>query len=133
MSRFLHKRSYRYVYLHAWVQVSFSQSSYGQDAGVWISGWLDSVNYKGSWQQTVEDQEKQHAHIAQNLHVLLVDDEYATQFYVKRLLEKNGYEITLAKDGEQALDKLAQNEYDCVLMDVQMPVLDGVEATKKIR
>ena len=86
-----------------------------------------------SQQQTAEDQEKQHAPISKGRHVLLVDDEQIVQFYVKRLLEKNGYEVTLAQDGEQAMAKLVQNEYDCVLMDVQMPVLDGVEATKKIR
>lgn len=66
-------------------------------------------------------------------HVLLVDDEQTTQFYIQRLLEKNGYAVTVAENGEQALAELAENDFDCVLMDVQMPVLDGVEATKKIR
>ena len=87
-----------------------------------------------SWQQiNSEDQETYHIAISKGRYVLLVDDEQSTQFYVNRLLEKNGYEVTLAQNGEEALTKLAQNEYDCVLMDVQMPVLDGAEATKKIR
>jgi PAS domain S-box-containing protein len=87
-----------------------------------------------SQQQTLsEDQEMPYTHISKGGHILLVDDEQSTQFYIQRLLEKNGYEVTLAQDGEQALTKFAQNEFDCVLMDIQMPVLDGVEATKKIR
>ncbi|MFO7803183.1 MAG: PAS domain S-box protein, partial [Desulfovermiculus sp.] len=73
-------------------------------------------------------QEKTHSASTEAGHVLLVDDEQSTQFYIQRLLEKNGYRVTVAENGEEALAKLAQDQYDCVLMDVQMPVMDGVEA-----
>jgi len=69
----------------------------------------------------------------QKLHVLLVDDEAVTQTYIKRLLEKQGIDVSVAENGEQALVMLTEANFDCVLMDVQMPVMDGVEVTKKIR
>ena len=65
--------------------------------------------------------------------VLLVDDDPATNFYIKRLLQKQGIDVNVAENGEQALVMLTEAKFDCVLMDVQMPVMDGIEATKKIR
>ena len=65
--------------------------------------------------------------------VLAVDDDEATRLHVQRILERQGYRVHVAKDGEHALAQLAQSRFDCVLMDVQMPVLDGVEATRLIR
>ncbi|MGM0425491.1 MAG: PAS domain S-box protein, partial [Thermodesulfobacteriota bacterium] len=55
------------------------------------------------------------------LRVLLVDDEQTTQLYIQRLLQKHGVQVSLAEHGEQALELLNQEAFDCVLMDVQMP------------
>lgn len=65
--------------------------------------------------------------------VLLADDDETTQFQIRTLLEKQGNEVAVVNNGEQVLEKLEEDEFDCVLMDIQMPVLDGVEATKRIR
>jgi PAS domain S-box-containing protein len=65
--------------------------------------------------------------------ILLVDDDEATKIHVKRMLEKAGLQVHLADNGETALAELARAEFQCILMDVQMPVLDGVEACKRIR
>nr|WP_230404705.1 ATP-binding protein [Nitratidesulfovibrio sp. HK-II] len=67
------------------------------------------------------------------LHVLLVEDDAVNQLAVQRMLEKSGMTVTLATDGQQALDALRRATFDCVVMDVQMPVMDGLAATRAIR
>ena len=67
------------------------------------------------------------------LHVLLADDEESSRVLIQRLLQKYGARVSLAENGEQALAMLAQEGFDCVLMDVRMPIMDGVEATQRIR
>ena len=67
------------------------------------------------------------------LRVLLVEDDYSNQITTRKLLEKSGHTVTLAENGRQALDHLCREDFDVVLMDIQMPVMGGVEATEAIR
>jgi CheY-like chemotaxis protein len=65
--------------------------------------------------------------------VLLAEDNVVNQRLATRLLEKLGHMVTSAGNGQEALDLLAARAFDVVLMDVQMPVLDGFEATARLR
>ncbi len=65
--------------------------------------------------------------------ILLVEDYPTNQAVLMRHLETAGYDVDLAVDGSVALDKFRNRRYDIVLMDIQMPVMDGYEATEAIR
>ncbi len=65
--------------------------------------------------------------------VLLVEDNEINQQVACELLEKEGFVVTIANDGQEAVDQVKVAEYDVILMDVQMPVMGGYEATETIR
>jgi CheY-like chemotaxis protein len=70
---------------------------------------------------------------AECLRVLLVEDNAVNQLLARRLLEKRGHHVVLASNGREGLAALARSSFDLVLMDVQMPEMDGLEATAVIR
>ena len=69
-----------------------------------------------------------------NVKILLVEDYKHSQIIVTRLLKKNDFEsVVVVENGQEALDAVKQQYYDLILMDMQMPVMNGFEATRKIR
>ncbi len=67
------------------------------------------------------------------LKLLLAEDDKVNQFAMSKILERMGHHVHVVEDGLQALAELARQQFDCVIMDVQMPAMSGVEATKAIR
>jgi CheY-like chemotaxis protein len=65
--------------------------------------------------------------------ILVVDDEESIRFLYKEELEEEGYIVECAKDGEEALKKLPIFRPDLISLDIKMPVMDGIEALKRIR
>jgi CheY-like chemotaxis protein len=67
------------------------------------------------------------------LRVLVVDDNLINQKVAARLLEKEGHSVVIAENGRVALERLGNAHFDLVLMDLQMPEMDGFAATAAIR
>lgn len=65
--------------------------------------------------------------------ILLVEDEPVNQRVSRRMLEKGGFVVDLATDGVEAVEAVVTGSYDAVLMDCRMPVMDGFQATIRIR
>ncbi len=72
-------------------------------------------------------------HTTRSLRILLAEDNHVNQRLATRLLEKRGHLVSVVENGREALDALYLSSFDLVLMDVQMPVMDGIEATKALR
>jgi CheY-like chemotaxis protein len=94
---------------------------------------LESRNNKASDSNT-------QAHLPPNqiandypMQILLAEDNLINQKLAERVLEVFGYTIDIAENGKQAVEMMLQKRYDLILMDVMMPEMDGLEATRSIR
>ncbi|QPM89725.1 ATP-binding protein [Pseudooceanicola algae] len=68
-----------------------------------------------------------------SLDILLVEDNITNRFVARRMLERDGHRVTEAENGKLGLEASCSQRYDIILMDVSMPVMDGIEATRAIR
>ena len=71
--------------------------------------------------------------VARPIHVLLVDDSRVTREMVRRLLEDAGFEVTGVDSAENALRVLGGGSFDCLVTDIEMPDVDGLELTRRLR
>jgi CheY-like chemotaxis protein len=65
--------------------------------------------------------------------ILVVDDEESIRFLYKEELEEDGFIVELAENGKEAIEKLPHFKPDLITLDIKMPVMDGIEALKRIR
>ncbi len=105
------------------------ESEVGQGSKFWFE--VPFANAKG-FQKEKEDKPESDEHPV-GLNVLVADDNKVNQKVASAMLKRLGHQVTVVENGEKAVQKLESTKFDLVLMDIQMPVLDGIEATKEIR
>jgi signal transduction histidine kinase/CheY-like chemotaxis protein len=97
-----------------------------------VLGLLQSRNAGGGQRRaTPVDASLSRAHVA--LDILVAEDNAVNQLVMTRLLRKRGHQVTVVSDGRSAVEEVSRHAFDVVFMDVQMPVLDGLQATGEIR
>ncbi|MBN2828890.1 MAG: response regulator, partial [Candidatus Cloacimonetes bacterium] len=67
------------------------------------------------------------------LKILVAEDNYINQKVILKILERLGYDADMVENGEEVLDMIVRNNYDVILMDIQMPLMDGIIASHKVR
>ncbi len=93
-----------------------------------------AIPYRQSDSPAVETEKpRQHTYLQFSGSILVVEDTKPIQIIVRRLLESLGTEVTLVENGKEAVELLEHRSFDLIFMDMQMPIMDGIEATTIIR
>ena len=113
-------------------------SSLGQGSTFWFTAHLEhanSMHLDANVQTDTQTAQVRLQHVNQNqaTRVLVVEDNQFNQQIATELLEAVKCEVVVAENGQIALEYLAQQKFDCVLMDIQMPVMGGLEASRILR
>jgi len=90
------------------------------------------INYKKADDTVIETEKLAEEHVSR-LKILLCEDNVLNQKLAKSVIENFGFEVDIAENGQVGIDLLLKNEYDLILMDLQMPVKDGYQTTQYIR
>jgi len=104
------------------------KSEIGSGSNFYFKIKLNKAN-KEELSNTIEKKE----YSLKNKHLLLVEDNQINVMVGKQILEKQGLIVEVAENGQEAVDKVKANSYDIVLMDIQMPIMNGYKATHEIR
>jgi PAS domain S-box-containing protein len=106
-------------------------SELGKGSSFWFTASL--VNPEITLKKTSKDNNKPKVKDFNGKKVLLVEDNLLNQHLTSKILIKEGYATDIAENGKVGLDLFMKNTYDLILMDIQMPVMDGIQATRLIR
>lgn len=109
------------------------ESEPGIGSTFWVTVRLGKPTSPRMVETTTENAEEVIRRVYRGRRVLVVDDEPINLELARLLLEQAGLSVDLAEDGEQAIESAASQDYALILMDMQMPVTDGLSATKAIR
>ncbi len=109
------------------------ESKLGQGSSFWFTVKLKYPENKTSADIIETENPSQQSMLDENLVVLLAEDNLVNQKIASYNLKQLGYRVEIANNGQEAIEKFKENEYNFILMDIQMPVMNGHDATKEIR
>jgi two-component system sensor histidine kinase BarA len=92
----------------------------------------DSKNFKNTDQSLLSEIVTQQDEVLSDIIILLAEDNEFNQKFMLRLLERHGATCSIAKNGQEAIEIARNNNFDLILMDLHMPIINGIEATKAI-